>query len=245
LETSPAGSRVLDVGGNIGYFTFLSAANGPVTVDAFEPNPKNRLRFCESLQLNQWLTEYDPWWEAPSTKRSKVNLYAMGVGAEEGFFEFVENGNPGQGSFGDNKGNFNDKQASPKNGFRVITLDQFAEERGWFGDDDGLQPDIALLKVDVEGLEYKVIEGAQKLLQAKIIRNIFMEVSARTHAERKANEPAIRYFLQAGYRLHQTGGGRGPEDDFNFSQEKYSLVEKVMNLTLAEKGKQLNLWWTL
>ena len=36
LQNSPHGSRVLDVGGNIGYFSLLSASNGPVIVGKLE-----------------------------------------------------------------------------------------------------------------------------------------------------------------------------------------------------------------
>lgn len=46
--TTTTSKHVIDVGGNIGWYSLLSMALGS-TVDVFEPNPLNLLRFCESL----------------------------------------------------------------------------------------------------------------------------------------------------------------------------------------------------
>ena len=61
LQNAPPEARILDVGGNVGYFSLLSAAMGSsFRVDTFEPNPLNLLRACESLEQNQWTNEYHP-----------------------------------------------------------------------------------------------------------------------------------------------------------------------------------------
>lgn len=234
LQNATAGSRVLDVGGNIGYFSLLSAANGPVTVDTFEPNSKNRLRMCESLLLNHWHSEFDHHFYGDPTHVSRVNLYPFGAGRNEGVFSFEEHNNPGQGKFHEVGG------VPESTDLHVLTLDSFARERGWFES----RPDIAILKVDVEGMEYTVIEGAQELLQAHIVRNIFMEVSARNKKEKEINKPALLALHEAGYKLHKVGGWMGPSRDFDSPQDA-DIADTIMRLTVQEKVKQLNLWWTL
>jgi len=231
---TPAGSRVLDVGGNIGFFSLLSAANGPVTVDTFEPNPKNQLRMCESLLLNHWHSEYDSSFHGDSKKVSRVNLNPYGVGRKEGVFSFMEHVNPGQGTMVEETGV---KNATALN---VLTLDNFARERGWFES----RPDIAILKVDVEGMEYSVMEGAMELFQAKLVRNVFMEVSARSDEEATANKPSLIMLKNAGYMLHKVGGWLGPDENLTFPQDD-NLADRILQLTIAEKAKQLNLWWKL
>ena len=235
LKSTPAGSRVLDVGGNIGFFTLLSAANGPVTVETFEPNPKNQLRMCESLLLNHWHSEYDTNFYGDPKHVSRVNLYPFGAGRSEGVFSFEENDrNPGQGKFYEQQG------VPGSRSLQVLTLDNFARARGWFES----RPDIAILKVDVEGMEYSVIEGAMELFQAKLVRNIFMEVSARTEKEMDVNKPSLVMLRKAGYKLHKVGGWRGPNKDVDFPQDE-NIADHIMKRTKQEQAKQLNLWWTI
>lgn len=44
LSQAPPGSHVVDVGGNIGYYSLFSASLGNFVIDSFEPNPSNILR---------------------------------------------------------------------------------------------------------------------------------------------------------------------------------------------------------
>jgi FkbM family methyltransferase len=248
-KSTSSETRVLDVGGNIGYYTLVSASVGPVTVDAFEPNVKNILRFCESLDMNRWYSEYDDnantvAYSHGQNNVSKVNLYPFGVGETDGFLDFTLNeNNPGQGSFA-NAGHGPNAQDIKTVKTRVVTLDKFAAGRGWFES----RPDIAILKVDVEGFEYGVIRGAKELLKAKIIRNILMEVSARDKEERKANEDALHILLSSGYQVEKYGGYIGPNKvpPIDWPRDDPSgLVNAIMNQTVRETSKQLNLWWTI
>jgi len=232
----PSKGRVLDVGGNIGYFTLLSAAMGAPVIDTFEPNVKNRQRMCEALSMNRWfLNEF----EAISSARSmpRVNLYPYGVGAEAGELTFSEHpNNPGQGSF--------EAQAGANHTMiRVIRLDEFAKERGWISN----REDIAILKVDVEGFEPSVFAGATELLKSGIVRNILMEISVRSDREIQQNQRMLRQIIEAGYRLHKTGGWMGPSDDardmWTNETKIDDRVKKIIDVASEVKVKQLNLWW--
>ena len=60
---------------------------------------------------------------------------------------------------------------------RVVTLDQMAVKLGW------LERDIAILKVDVEGLEHEVFEGGRHSLASGKVRKVFMEDNLATKSE--------------------------------------------------------------
>jgi FkbM family methyltransferase len=195
---------------------------------------KNNLRFCESLGMNGWESERDP---VPGKKaRPSVNIWPMGVSDTSGTLEFIEaNGNPGAGRF---DGLGNDRTDFKK--LPVTTLDIFAEERGWFES----EPEIAILKVDVEGHEGHVLLGAEKLLRAKIVQNIFMEVWLDEPETRNGKVRALELLIEAGYKLNGQGGWLGPgkhslwPDDENLAKNIFASLEK-------ENWPSRNLWWTL
>lgn len=196
------------------------------------------MRHCESLHMNRWYhTEFDDPSEAMESS-PKTNLYPYGVGKEEGTFFFQEHhSNPGQGQVVDvvKTQSSHAKAVS----IEIVTLDAFARVRGWFES----RPDIAILKVDVEGFEYAVMEGAKELLKSNMIRNVFMEVSVRSAAERESNIPCLEFLSgPAGYKVHQIGGWMGPNTPVDWPNDD-PLVEKILGAAAETSAKQLNLWW--
>ena len=67
---------------------------------------------------------------------------------------------------------------------------------------------LAILKIDVEGLELKVLSGAQKLLRSHKIQYIFLEWKI-SQVERW--EAMATILLDAGYVLYKFGAWMGPE----------------------------------
>jgi Methyltransferase FkbM domain len=260
LKKSPPHSRVLDVGANIGYFTLVSmaaATTKDVIVDAFEPNPVNLLRTCESLVLNNWnrlTTDNNHKDDASSWSLPGVHLHPVGVSDTNEVLPFVTNRiNPGQSQFvsslpeaislvKNSKGEF---QHGPDKS--VITLDAFATSRGWIGPwAMEPRPHIAVLKVDVEALEHKVIVGATQLLQSHLVHNVFMEVSARNDNEVENGQLAIQVLIDAGYKLQGYGGFSGPGTSVTWPQDDPSrLVSRILDEARKLPVKQLNLWWTI
>ena len=92
-----------------------------------------------------------------------------------------------------------------------------------------------------------MIQGATQLLQSHVIRNIFLEISARTRKEVHDSTRAIQLLAMAGYNVYQYGGFRGPQhwvhdwSCHNISQ----LTQTVIQQVTQKKHKQLNLWWKL
>ena len=116
ILTNAPTSVVVDVGANIGYYTLLSAALGHAVV-SFEPNPANILRICDSLRLNDY--------------RDHVHVFQNAVSDETGEMRLFVPHNPGAATIKkmDEKIEADaDHQAITK----VVTLDTFAQEQGWF-----------------------------------------------------------------------------------------------------------------
>jgi FkbM family methyltransferase len=135
------GMTFIDIGANIGFFTLLAAhiVGKAGKVFAFEPNPLNCLTLGKSVQANQW---------------DHVRLYPLAAAARAALYLYT----PLVGSNG-----------------QIQQLDLMTEttiqpRQVLVGGDtlDNLIPAGTrphLIKIDVEGAEYLVIQGAQKLLR--------------------------------------------------------------------------------
>jgi FkbM family methyltransferase len=82
---------------------------------------------------------------------------------------------------------------------RTLTLGALLEESGVEA--------VDLLKVDVEGAELSILEGARELLASGRIRALTLDVHAATLAARELDPERPRRLLkEAGYRVEQGGG---------------------------------------
>jgi hypothetical protein len=116
LQESPPRAHVLDVGGDISYYSLLSAAAGAFAVDGFEPNLKNVLRFCESSVLNGWTNEFEM-----SSSQPHLNIYSYGISDQAGELPFYARRNPGEGSFGKLARGFKGKVLLDEHRLYIIT----------------------------------------------------------------------------------------------------------------------------
>lgn len=183
---------VVDVGANIGYFSLLTAAHGHRVV-SFEINPANIVRFCESASLNRFTDRIHIVQRGVSAVAGKPLL--VYVPKNPGEAQMVEPGqthvkSPVTGGMVDirkdtNKGNLADTV--------TVTLDQFAQDHGWF-DTPGFS--IPILKMDIEGHEPYVVQGARRLLSSGIVKNILTEFRLVLEPLQKE---AVEVLLEAGY----------------------------------------------
>ncbi|KAL7569328.1 hypothetical protein ACA910_016870 [Epithemia clementina (nom. ined.)] len=217
--TSPI-SLVVDIGANIGYYTLLSMSLG-YSVLSFDINAPNILRMCESLKLNNWmLPEND---KNNNKQQPIVRFYQQGMSDVDGEnLEVLVPKNPGQAYMArkdedpiweendqDEESAFETTRESQKNQSlhqrtTTITMDTFAEQHGWLiplpDGSLGINTNIIIkiLKIDVEGKEPHVIEGAQTLLRAGIIENILIEFR---RLARPNVQQAMLVLLDTGYTL--------------------------------------------
>jgi len=145
------GDSVLDVGANVGGITYLLARLVGLegAVDAFEPHPVVH----QSLQRNRSLNLGD--------SAGQVVLHEVAVGSASGqvaLMEDPEAESDGQASF-----HLKSKKKIAHD-VQMVRLDQIV-----------ILKKYSLMKLDVEGHELAVLEGAGQLLDDKLIENILFE----------------------------------------------------------------------
>jgi FkbM family methyltransferase len=159
------GGVLVDVGANYGYYSLLWAGkNRRNKVFAFEASPVNYPAIRQNIEQNGFC--------------SQIDLRGVAVGRESGLLKFSPGpqGETGWGGFSlDSSGNGAE--------IPVQTLDNL------------LPQDLAIdvLKIDVEGADTWVLQGATRLLKDQRVRNIFFE----------QNKP----------RMRQLGIGEGNADE--------------------------------
>ncbi len=186
----------VDVGANIGSCTVLVAGH-KVRTHAFEPQPDNLYYLRTTLAANEEL-------------RSWVSVHDVGLGDHaHNSTIYRQDGNAGNSVVGvvhpDDPRNLEHRQAMEKNkaNIYVTTLD----DELW-PDQKGPPPKIALMKMDVQGYEVKVLRGAQRLLSARCIRAIKTELAAAwLGAQGSTQLDLCRILHDAGFVLSARLGG--------------------------------------
>jgi hypothetical protein len=222
----------------------LSGSIGAFQIDAFEPNMKNNLRFCESVIMNGWEHEHVV---AGPKKRSNVHIWPVGLSDVTGTKTFYEwNGNPGAGHF-DHPG----RTRTDGTQLPVTTLDRFAEQQGWFDidvDASKAKPNIQILKIDVEHHETFMLTGATKLLKSGLVHNIFLDLFLDEASDRDSKLRALELLVESGYKLKAQGQWSGPDKPSPWADDKdndANLAKKMMAYLETEHIQNWNLWWTL
>jgi FkbM family methyltransferase len=140
LDCLLPGDHVLDVGSNIGYYALLAAERvGPSgRIIGCEPSPG----VFEILQHNVGLSG-----------RQNMEVYPWAVGAKSGSLDFYESEIPNWGSLFQN----NDLMQTRTTTVLAKTVDEIVR--------DALDFHPAALRMDVEGAELMVLEGAREVLR--------------------------------------------------------------------------------
>jgi FkbM family methyltransferase len=132
------GYDFIDVGANIGLHSLTaSSANKSIEIFSFEPEPNNYLSFIKNIGLNEF---------------NNIRPFCIGLGNTNTTISLNinEGWNKGKHSI---KVNFNDLQS--KINIPVTQLDNFCEN---------INGNHLIIKIDVEGYEKEVLEGAKKVL---------------------------------------------------------------------------------
>jgi FkbM family methyltransferase len=196
------GDIALDVGANVGvYSVLLSRLCGPIgRVWAFEPVPDTYWRLRETLALNR-CDNVIPVQTAICEKDDTVRMNLF----ERQFSEWNTLGMPSmQAPDG--------TRVSPSQSINVQarTLDQFCDASGI--------DRINFLKVDVEGFEVAVFQGAERLLKEHRVDYICFEISKEPLKGAGVESRNVFQALNAnGYQAYRfdptVGGFKGPIQD--------------------------------
>lgn len=140
----------IDVGAHIGDSSLLAASKIKTgKVIACEPTPEIFQELVANIKLNNFEQLIHPVRKAISNKTGTA-FFALESSSEVNHLSTQQKG---------------------KKGIKVetTTIDSIAKEYSL--------KDISLLKIDVEGLEFEVIQGAQKSLQLKKVQKVLFEVN--------------------------------------------------------------------
>jgi FkbM family methyltransferase len=177
---SKLGGLMVDVGANYGYYSCLWASgNINNHVIAFEASPRN----VEPLRFN--ITR--------NNLEKQITLENLALGREKGILPFTFKSDVQSGWGG--LLNPNDQGEIE---VQVIPLDDY------FADRKDLT--IDLLKIDTEGADTWVLQGAENLLRQKKIKQIFFEENL-VRMEALGIKPGIAQALleDCGYRITKIG----------------------------------------
>jgi FkbM family methyltransferase len=178
------GDVVLDVGAHVGLFTLLAArlVGAQGEVHAFEPVPANFGRLQANIALNS-LSNVQPSRVAVSDEEGEVSL-----GLRD---ERLVGNSTCDYTVGAELGSV----TAP-----TTTLDGYLDARA--------VPHVRLIKIDVEGFEYRVLAGLERTLAEAPPDAIMLELNAEMLYEHGSSPTSLMARLQHhGYEIHQLGHG--------------------------------------
>lgn len=177
------GAKVIfDVGANAGIYSLAALAAQPdATVHAFEATPEIAARLREGADLNNLHHLY---------------VHETGVSNRNGYAALIRC----RGELGANEGmNFISANANDTSErVETVSLDRFCQKHsiGY----------IDLLKLDVQGHEYSVLQGAEQLIRSGQPKTIFMELNwAASHSKNCPAFSSIKLLDGAGYQFSKPG----------------------------------------
>lgn len=179
---------VWDIGANVGVFSLYAASRG-CRVLAFEPAAANFFALTRNVELNALASHVTPYCiaVAGTTELGVINLDSMDIGAAMSQF-----GRPGERS------RYSSNPSQPTHGMVGISIDDLV---GRFG-----APAPTALKIDVDGLEWPILQGGLNTLSAPRVHSLLVELSITDEAERSR---AIAWLRERGLQLASTGQVQG------------------------------------
>ncbi len=170
----------LDIGANIGLYALYAAKKRPdCQVYAFEPAFQNFSSLCRNIALNS-LTNVVPS-NLPVSDREAFDFF------------YVSDVEPGSAlhSFGEPSSfQLHSPSVSLRQGAFSISLDALVRKYGL--------PQPALIKIDVDGIEDRILRGAQTVLRSERLRSFLVEWNSGASQDVADLERRLR---DLGYRL--------------------------------------------
>ncbi|EKD84377.1 MAG: hypothetical protein ACD_39C00086G0003 [uncultured bacterium] len=170
----------VDVGANIGYFTCLACHRG-LQVFSFEPISDNLKYLYENLRKNGWQNRVEIFPMGVSDKPDLVDIFGEGTGAS------LLEGWAGVSSL-------------MRQTISVSSLDLLLGDR--------LAGKKIVIKMDVEGAEYKALCGARKLLGLSPRPMWLVEITLSEHRQSEKNpnfRATFELFWEYGYEAYSIG----------------------------------------
>jgi hypothetical protein len=176
LDRLGAGDVLYDVGANIGCYTLYAAKRG-ATVYAFEPHVGNAWKLMQNVAANGL--------------GGKIEVYNIGLGQRRGEYQSFNYFSVSSGSSGSQMGH-----TFGEDGRLFVPV---CAEMKWTAQlDTFLAFRPTALKIDVDGNEYKILQGAENLLRfGSALKTVQVEIHP-------GEEQRIQSFM-ANHGFPQTG----------------------------------------
>ena len=199
---------IIDAGANTGYYAkYILSINPFIKIHCFEPST----RTFNTLIMNMT----DEW------KNGKVVCNNLGLSNESKEAElFIYDELDGRNSLHFNQVYNINPNAVNKETIKLTTLTKYVSNNNISR--------IDYLKIDVEGHESKVIEGASDLINQKVIKCIQFEYSNNWRAAGFTLEDVFNKLNKYGYKFYRLAiWGKIPIKNFNKKLENYKHANYV------------------
>ena len=185
MDSFRDGETMIDVGANLGMYTIYAAVMRNAKVFAFEPEALNYAELNKNVYLNHLHGQVTAYNVALSDvdKLDKLLLSDFGLGIS--YHDFQEN------SWTEDKTFAQDWTVSKDNRLEQGCIGRRLDSLVV----DGL-PIPEHIKIDVDGLEHRVVEGMLKTLQRPELRTVLIEINF----DNPRNLDAIKRFESLGWR---------------------------------------------
>jgi len=220
-ELCPNPRKMLDIGMNIGmntweYATFAQEVHG------FEPVPGTYQVALDNIALNQ--NHQDPskgWWKdsngnwASLAVTGKIHTYNVALGPVPGTVEMHIKKNDGHNRVAnDGYSKLNGKPVKVNTGYQRVSVPQHTLDSYNF-------TDVDIIKIDVEGYELQVLEGAVNTIAQNrpIVQIECVEIQPRAFG--KTINDLMDYFTSKNYVITTADGTILPK--------KFQYVKKMMD----------------
>ena len=182
MDNMKQGDTVIDIGANVGMYSLMSAVSRKVNVYAFEPEASNYNLLCQNIRLNN--------------VQHKVTAYCAGTLDYDGFsvLNIAQDRDVGPGGSChtvDEEKNFDLSKMNVafKQGINIVKLDTFCKQMK-------IVPDH--IKMDVDGLEHRVIDGAEESIQKS--KTVIIELNTNL----TEHNNAVGKMKSLGFKLDET-----------------------------------------
>lgn len=192
-------STILDIGTNIGE-TLLNFAkrNTKGRIYGFEPVPYLFRRVTKNISLNPF-------------KNIEVNNIALSNTAETLYFDLPTNNNSGGI-------NMNKVASGTSEKVEARTLDSFIAEKGITATD--------LIKIDVEGFEMNVLEGAKNTLE-QFSPTLFIELDdSNLRSKGSSSKELVSFLKDRNYRIFRADDDAEINPSTDFSNCHFDIICK-------------------
>lgn len=161
LKAIPVGSRLLDVGANVGMYSIYAARMRACSVFAFEPESQNYTLLNRNIFLNDASQQIRAFCVALSDEEGMSTLYLSDFTAGASCHSMGQ-----EVDF-----NLQPRKSAFDQGCISMTVDRLIES--------GAMPVPEFIKIDVDGFEHRVLKGAARTLADPAVQSVIVELNPR------------------------------------------------------------------